>query len=243
MKHDFLDAYRDLDSPLHRVDARVRWILGLALILSIVTVPASQPFALATCGVLICLGVVASKLPFRFVLSRLLVLLPFVLVMASVLLFAKAKGGPVFCAIVVKALFALLAMLVLTATTPFTELIRILRWMKLPDLFTAILSFMYRYLFVLEDERERLVRAKESRTAIRRWPQERKALSQIVGVLFIRSYERSERVYQAMCARGFNGTVPCAGAWERWGPRDWVLLGAGLAVFVLIRLGGMRNGF
>ena len=72
---------------------------------------------------------------------------------------------------------------------------------------TMILSFMYRYIYVLVDEMMRMKRAKDSRTVGgKRWFHV-KALSHMVGVLFIRAYERGERVYLAMCSRGFSGQI------------------------------------
>jgi cobalt/nickel transport system permease protein len=89
-------------------------------------------------------------------------------------------------------------------TTPFSEILRVLRWVRVPSLLITTIALMHRYLFVLADESERMRRARLSRTIRRdrrlRW----QALSTVVGQLFIRASERAERIYDAMCARGWR---------------------------------------
>lgn len=78
----------------------------------------------------------------------------------------------------------------------------------MPKIFIMIMSFMYRYLFLLVDEVQRMQRAKESRSFGKaKHLHTLRTLSNIIGVLFIRSYERAERVYLAMCSRGFHGEI------------------------------------
>jgi len=102
--------------------------------------------------------------------------------------------------------------LLLTYTTPFSDLIDALRALRLPAIIVSIISFMYRYLAVLGEEAGRMNRARRSRSAAA--PQGRsggslgwraRVTGAMVGSLFIRSYERSERIYAAMLARGFRG--------------------------------------
>jgi cobalt/nickel transport system permease protein len=102
--------------------------------------------------------------------------------------------------------------ILLVAATQFPDLMHALRHLRVPPLITAVVSFTYRYLFVLVDEVMRLLRARESRSA--RLPGYRsggsipwraRVAGNMAGQLFIRSYERSDRVYSAMLARGYDG--------------------------------------
>jgi cobalt/nickel transport system permease protein len=101
--------------------------------------------------------------------------------------------------------------ILLTATTQFPDLMHALRHLRVSSLLVAIISFMYRYLFVLVDEAMRLLRAREARSARLAnrgggsiwW--RAKVAGNMVGQLFLRSYGRSDRVYNAMLARGYRG--------------------------------------
>jgi cobalt/nickel transport system permease protein len=120
----------------------------------------------------------------------------------------------------------------LVATTPFPELLRATRVLHAPAVLAATMSFMYRYLFVLVNEAMRLQTAREARSAGpgRSLLWRARVLGGMIGSLFIRSYERSERIYAAMLARGFTGEIR---TFTRlvWQPRDsWTGLGWGVAL-------------
>jgi cobalt/nickel transport system permease protein len=93
------------------------------------------------------------------------------------------------------------------ATTRFSELLKAFEKLGCPKIITMIMSFMYRYIFVIEDELMKMKQAKESRSVGGSGFFHAKALANMLGTLFIRSYERAEAVYLAMCARGFDGDV------------------------------------
>lgn len=115
--------------------------------------------------------------------------------------------------IMLKSWLSVQCALLLAYTTPFPDLIDALRALRLPRIMVSIISFMYRYLAVLTDEASRMNRAKASRSAVLagrgggslRW--RAGVTGSMVGSLFLRSYERSERVYAAMLARGFQGQL------------------------------------
>jgi cobalt/nickel transport system permease protein len=116
-----------------------------------------------------------------------------------------------FVSILVRSWLSVQMAILLTATTQFPDLMHALRHLRVPHLLVAIISFMYRYLFVLVDEAMRLLRAREARSARLNnksggtiWWRARVA-GNMVGQLFLRSYERSDRVYNAMLARGYRG--------------------------------------
>jgi cobalt/nickel transport system permease protein len=98
----------------------------------------------------------------------------------------------------------LFTVILVSNTTPFNEVLRVLRRVRVPGLLVTTVALMHRYLFVLVDESERMRRARASRTFARgrrfRW----QTLATVIGQLFIRASERAERIYDAMCARGWK---------------------------------------
>jgi len=95
-------------------------------------------------------------------------------------------------------------MILLANTTPFSELLGVLRRIHFPALMITTLALMYRYLFVLVDETERMQRARVSRTFTKQRAHVWKSLATVIGQLFVRSTERAERIYAAMSARGWE---------------------------------------
>jgi cobalt/nickel transport system permease protein len=125
----------------------------------------------------------------------------------------SGEGLRIFSTIALKSWLSVQAALLLTFTTPFHDLLDALRELRLPRIMVAIIGFMYRYLAVLGDEAQRLMRARAARSAVAEggsgggslaW--RARVTGSMVGSLFLRSYERSERIYEAMLARGFEGT-------------------------------------
>jgi cobalt/nickel transport system permease protein len=95
-------------------------------------------------------------------------------------------------------------MILLSATTPFSGLLRVMQRLGVPWLLVTTLALMYRYLFVLANEAERMRRARASRTFTRQRCHLWRSLGTLLGQLFVRTSERSERIYAAMCARGWK---------------------------------------
>jgi cobalt/nickel transport system permease protein len=157
----------------------------------------------------------------------------------------SGEGLRMFATIALKSWISVQAALLLAFTTPFHELVDGLRQLRLPQVMVAIISFMYRYLTVLTDEATRMTRARASRSAdpdgrgggSLRW--RARVTGAMVGSLFLRSYERGERIYAAMQARGFEGEFRHL---HRGGlvTRDYTLLGlvamSGLALVVAAQL-------
>lgn len=123
----------------------------------------------------------------------------------------SGEGLRMFTTIALKSWVSVQAALLLAFTTPFHELVDALRELRMPKILVAIIGFMYRYLGVMTDEASRMMRARASRSADPvgrgggpiRW--RAAVVGHMVGSLFLRSYERSERIYNAMQARGFDG--------------------------------------
>jgi cobalt/nickel transport system permease protein len=153
----------------------------------------------------------------------------------------SAQGLREFATIALKSWVSVQAALLLSFTTRFADLVEGLRRLRLPRIMVAIIGFMYRYLAVLTDEATRLNRARASRSAVvagrggGKVAWRAKVVGGMVGSLFIRSYERSERVYAAMQARGFEGEIRTLGS-RSLATSEWLALAAvlaGLAFFVV----------
>ncbi len=223
MRHHFLDQYRDHAGPLHRLDPRAKLLGTLALVAAVVLTPNGdwRSFALFL-GVELALLLLAAVPP-AYVLRRTLTVLPFVLVVAVFLPFAREgaaalafrlgpwhvtlsrEGLVLLGSVLAKACLSAFALILLTATTHMRELLLGLRRLHAPQLFVALFAFMYRYLFVLTDEAERLATARSSRALSRDLGLGIRSVGHMAGSLFIRSYERGERIYGAMLARGGGG--------------------------------------
>ena len=108
----------------------------------------------------------ASRLPARFLLKRMLLLEPLVIGVA-VLMLLQPGGRAVFAMVLLKTNLCLLATVLLSNTTPFTEMLRVLKRLRVPWMFVTTLTLMHRYLFVLADEAERMRRARACRTFTR----------------------------------------------------------------------------
>jgi len=225
VKHSFIDEYSDLDSFIHRLDPRTKLIANLAFILTVVLTPASnwRVFAFYFCIIVALL--ILSKLPPLYVLKRSLVIFPFVLLIAVFIPFFKEgeiagsyniwlwhvsvtyNGLFILANVVVKAWLCILALILLPSTTRLADLLKGLRQLGMPLVMILILSFMYRYIFVLADEVMRMQQARDSRNFGGKRLHQLKAIGSMVGTLFIRSYERGERIYAAMLSRGFDGQI------------------------------------
>ncbi len=224
MHHDFLDKYSDLDTPLHRLDARIKMLSAVALLVAIVVTPPRQPAEFILFALLLALFTLISRVPVMHIIKKSLILFPFILLVAIFLPFMKGgttlweghfvvplrisqEGIYIFLNVVCKAYLALATMILLSATTPFIQILHAMQAFRVPRLVIMILSFMYRYIFLLIDEAERMLTAHEARRFGLRRQRNLTSFGQLVGVLFLRTYERGERIYQAMTSRGFDGTV------------------------------------
>jgi len=226
------DHFQNLESTIHRVDPRVKVVITILFILSNVLLPDGAWFTFGLSWLFLILILTMARLSLKFVILRSLIALPFA--MAAVTAIFSIPGNPIyefdhgswhliatdaglirFISIVIRSWISIQMAIILTATTHFPDLIHALRHLRIPNLLVSVVSFMYRYLFVLSDEVIRLLRAREARSAVGvgnakgggsiRW--RAKVAGNMAGQLFLRSYERSERVYNAMLARGYHGTL------------------------------------
>ena len=209
-------------SAVHRAPAHLKVVALLAFMLLVVATPrdwyAAYAVYLAAIGVVVAI----SKVPPTYILKRTVVEVPF-LVFALLLPFVaegpttevlgvtvSQHGLEAGIALVVKGTLGVLASLTLAATTEPQDLLAGLERLRMPQQLVQIMAFMVRYLDVVTDEMHRMKVARESRGFTARklshWP----VLARSAGALFIRSYERGERVHLAMLSRGYTGTLPKA---------------------------------
>ena len=210
MHAGLLESYQPRRSPVHRLSAAVKLGVTVGAVLGLVALPHgwdNTRFVVVCGAVAAGLGIVAmlSRLPAGFLWRRLLLLEPFVFAVAVLSLW-QPHGWTVFWHAVVRSTLCLAALVLLAATTPFSEIIRVLREWRVPALLLTTLTLMDRYLFVLVEESARMQRARTSRTFSARsrfavW----QSLAETLGQLFVRSVARAERIYAAMCARGWKG--------------------------------------
>jgi len=128
----------------------------------------------------------------------------FFIIGIALLTLLRPSAAPVFVSAFIKSNLCVLAMLLLAWTTPFQDILQELRRLRLPSAMLTTLALMYRYLPVLVEESRRMQRARASRTFSRGRRFAWHSLSGIVGQLFVRSADRAERIYLAMCARGWK---------------------------------------
>ncbi len=156
--------------------------------------------------------VVGLSVPFLAPGGRAIVVLPGNLVVSH-------EGLWLFVSIVVKAALCITALNLLGATTSSEELLAALGHLRFPPLLLTVLALTARYLLILQGEAQRMMRAADARGRGRSLLGRARTAGAMVGSLFLRSYERGERVGQAMAARGFDGTLPVANR-TRFAGRD-----------------------
>ncbi len=190
-------------SPIHRLGAAPKLGFALLLIVATVLMPIEHRAWFAGVAGVLLLTVLLSRLPLLFLARRLLMLSPFVLGVVLVNAWQPA-GRANWLALAVKSGLCLLTVILVSNTTPFSQILRVLKSIRVPSLLITTIALMHRYLFVLLDESERMRRARASRTFTQRRPFHWHTLGTVVGQLFIRASERAERIYDAMCARGWK---------------------------------------
>lgn len=226
MRHAFLDHHSQTESPIHRLDARAKIIVFFTFILIGVSSPPTSFLLLSLLGLGLIGIAVLARLPLGHLLRKVLVVLPFLFVVALSIPFMKtdALGGGynlglgglsisrsglwILWNVVIKSCLGVFSVILLSSTTSFPQLIRGMEKLGSPRIFTMITSFMYRYSFILIDEMHRMKRARDSRSFGGRWFWQTKVIGHMIGTLFLRSFHRGERVYMAMLSRGYHGTMP-----------------------------------
>lgn len=220
-----IDNYCNTNSSFNKLDPRIKIISFFGFIVFINLTPPTSFITFLFYFTLIIFLIILSQIPLSFIFKRSLVVIPFVLIISIFLPFMNQgkiiykyslwflelnitdRGVLVFFSVLIKSYLSVLCMVLLISSINFSTFLKALEKLRFPKLIVIILSFMYRYIFVLYDELIRMKIAKESRSVCSSKWFNIKVLSNMIGVLFIRSLERAEFVYLAMCSRGFNGKI------------------------------------
>ena len=255
----YLDPYQAGNSIVHQTDARMKLGLGLAFIITTALVPAGA-WSLYFALFVIALSLeFLSGVGIGYFLKRSALALPFILAALPLLFtvpgtaifsftvgpweFSASYPGLVrFTSIALKSWISIQITVVLTVSTPFPDILAAMRSLRIPRLLVAIIGLMWRYLFVLADESRRLLQARAARSGASGNPDFKaggsigwraRTAGGLAGNLFIRSLERSERIYVAMLARGYDGDIRSLpqGEMEAF---NWVILVIGAAMLILV---------
>jgi cobalt/nickel transport system permease protein len=250
------DQYRPGESPVHALDPRAKVLAAVLFILTASLAPAGAFAAYAALLAFVLAAAAGSGVGPGYVLRRSLIAVPFALAAAALPftvpgrplwvlpifggLEVSVEGTVRFASILVKSWLSVQMAALLVAVTPFPDLLWGLRALRIPRPLIGIISFMYRYLFVLSDEVLRMTRARAARSAMADGRQSGgrllwrgKVAGQMAGSLMLRSFERSERIYQAMAARGYRGEIKSLGHFH-FGRRDGLVLAGCLILYALV---------
>ncbi|MFF8291058.1 cobalt ECF transporter T component CbiQ [Streptomyces sp. NPDC016309] len=212
--------YRHGHSPVHTLPPHCKLAAVLCFVVVVVSTPREAVWAFAAYAVLLAAVAAAARVSPVFVLRRLVIevpfvafafLMPFVVPGEQTELFGVSVSVPGLWDawnVLAKGTLGVAASVLLAATTELRALLLGLQRLRLPPLLVQIASFMIRYGDVITDEMRRMSVARRSRgfeaRGVRHWG----VLAKSAGALFIRSYERGERVHLAMVSRGYAGTMP-----------------------------------
>ena len=216
-----LDRWSLQQSPIHQLDARVKIIASLLILLSLALTARTVRGGFIAYFVILSSTAVAARLPVPSLLLRTLVVLPFVGGVVLLNLWGGDTGRAID--VFLRSALSAYAALLLLATTPFARLLRGLEMLRVPAFFLMILYFVYRYLFLLVDQVQNMRRAKECRAPRGRRESLFRAATGALAVLFARSYDRAEKVHRALLARGFQGHFISLEE-PHLGRRDWAFL-------------------
>lgn len=234
-------------SPLHRMSPQVKLVALVAFVVSAAITPREALWAFGAYAVILLFLIRIARLRIRFVGARLVGILPFVLFAFIIPLIASGERTEILglsvsvegmwaaWGILAKATVGASASILLAATTEVPDILRGMTVLRVPPLLISVAGFMIRYIELIADELARMRVAMRSRGYEPRWIWQAGPVAAAAGATFIRSYERGERVYDAMLSRGFTGTMPDP-ARRRPGTVEWVgaMTVAGLAALVAL---------
>jgi cobalt/nickel transport system permease protein len=212
--------YRHEHSRLHDLPAQVKIIALVLFVGAVVATPREAFWAFGVCAVLLLGAMILARIPFGFVATRLVIELPFVIFALLMPFLGAGERTTVLgvslsvaglwgaWTILVKGTLGLGASLLMAATTEIPDILEGLERLRFPKLMTAIAGFMVRYLDVIIGELRRMRVAMAARGYDPSWIGQAGPIASSAGSLFVRSYERGERVHRAMLARGYVGAMP-----------------------------------
>jgi cobalt/nickel transport system permease protein len=207
-------------SPLHLAAPQCKVAGALLLVLIVVATPRETFWAFGAYAAGIVALALVAKVPLSTLARRLVIELPFLIFVIGLPLLARGdrvhllglglsvEGLWAAWNILVKATLGTGTMVLLASTTSITSILQGMQRLRVPSILVSVAGFMVRYGDVIASEMRRMRVARDSRGYQARWLWEARALASSAGTLFIRSYERGERVHLAMLSRGYDGAMP-----------------------------------
>lgn len=236
----------------HRLPSQCKLASAVLFVFIVVATPPDVFWAFAVYAGLLATVVGLARIPPRLVLKRMSIELPFVLFAVLVpfvsrgpqteILGVTVSSAGLLAAwnILIKASLGVVAAITLAGTTQPRDILRGAERLHLPPLLAQIAMFMLRYIDLILDDLRRMRIARESRGFAARGPRAWVAMARTAGALFVRSYERGERVYLAMLSRGYTGRMPAAVGVQAQ-RQHWMMAGllpvTALAVLLVARIG------
>lgn len=217
---------------LHHLAPEAKLAAAFLFVVAVAVTPPQAIWAFAAYGAAIGLLMRLGHIRLRFVAGRLLVIVPFVLFALFIPFIGAGEQTEVLGVsmsidglwamwnIIAKSSIGASTSILLAATTEIPDIVRGMGRLKVPAVLVSIATFMIRYLEVIAGELGRMRVAMTARGYDPRWLWQAKPIAASAGALFIRSYERGERVYDAMLARGYTGSMPDLGH-RHANRRDW----------------------
>ena len=261
MHADAFDRFHEAESHLHYLDPRVKVVVTALFILSNALLPDGAWAAFGLSWLMLLWANHISSLGIEFSFKRSFIALPFALAAVSAIF--SPLGNPIgdwsigplmliptdyglikFGSILLRSWLSVQAAILLVAVTRFPDMIHAFEHLHVPAVLTTIVSFLYRYMFVLTDEVMRLLRARQSRSgsvaglkAGRSVAWRARVTGNMAGQLFLRSYERSDRIYNAMLARGYTGQLRTLNP-HVMKSSDWLFATLSIVVILVVQLTG-----
>jgi cobalt/nickel transport system permease protein len=254
--HIFSDVFAHKENLITGIEARTKIAFTvIALVINLLSPTIYTPIAIAV----FCLAtLIAIRIPPKLLLLRLI--MP--LVMAAVVLITQvffygttplftiplwgfhlvgyeeglARGLLIMCRVI----GGVSLILFLSMSTPANRLLVAARWFRLPKVFIELSLLIYRYIFVLIEEAIAIKDAQRVRLGYGNWQQSIKSVSTLGGILVLRAYDRAERVFEAMIARGYTGAI-AINYTEHFGRKDFIAaIGLGTVLAILYLVGQLR---
>lgn len=248
MHHAHIDKFAYQNSAIHRLDARIKFIAAIVYSLVVISLPKTS-LSLVLCSMVGPFAVlVIAEIPLKFILKQMIIVSPFIIMLATTSIFydrsavvesfgpfkITTTAGTLRCiSIILKFTVTITTLMSLICTTKFNLLLAGVNKLGMPRLLTIELGLLYRYIFVLIDKAQHIIRAR----AIRKlrnlgFKRELKVSGAMAGSLFLSSLETSSRVNMAMDARGFDGQFRCISQ-LKIGRADYIFI----ATFILYLAG------
>lgn len=241
-----LETINEKQTVIHRMEPGVKLIITLIYLIAVISVNPWQVSLLLSFLWYPILGIILGEIPFTTIGRALRLAMPFALfaglsnlvfnreIAFTILNIVITQGMLSFCSLMLKSIFTILAVLILIATTGMDQLLYVLIGFKVPTIIVTQIMMTYRYISIITEEGYTMYQA-----YILRAPREKgiklKDMGPFLGQLMIRSFDRAERVYQAMNCRGFKGYITFSRRNEISG-KGWLYILIIGGILIILRL-------